>query len=178
MSNVLPAGTYVVDPVHSSVEFSVRHLMVSKVKGRFDEFSGTITVAEDGTASLAAEVDVTSVNTRNAQRDAHIRTADFFDAENHPKATFVSTGVAEKGSDYVLTGELTLRGVTKPVQFDLEFLGTNPGMGQGEVAAFEAKTVITRQDFDITIDMPLETGGKVIGDKITLTLDIEALRQA
>ncbi|MGV7904569.1 YceI family protein, partial [Mycobacterium kansasii] len=77
----------VVDPVHSSVEFSVRHLMVSKVKGRFDEFSGTITVAEDGTASLSAEVDVTSVNTRNAQRDAHIRTADFFDAENHPKAT-------------------------------------------------------------------------------------------
>lgn len=178
MSNVLPAGTYVVDPVHSSVEFSVRHLMVSKVKGRFDEFGGTITVAEDGTASLSAEVDVTSVNTRNAQRDAHIRTADFFDAENHPKATFLSTGVAAKGSDYVLTGELTLRGVTKPVEFELEFLGTNPGMGQGEVAAFEAKTVITRQDFGITIDMPLETGGKVIGDKITLTLDIEALRQA
>ncbi|KXO98186.1 YceI family protein [Tsukamurella pseudospumae] len=178
MSNVLPAGTYVVDPVHSSVEFSVRHLMVSKVKGRFDEFSGTITVAEDGSASLSAEVDVTSVSTRNEQRDAHIRTADFFDAENHPKATFVSTGVATKGSDYVLSGELTLRGVTKPVQFDLEFLGTNPGMGQGEVAAFEAKTVITRQDFGITIDMPLETGGKVIGDKITLTLDIEALRQA
>ncbi|GAA1082179.1 YceI family protein [Tsukamurella spumae] len=178
MSNVLPAGTYVVDPVHSSVEFSVRHLMVSKVKGRFDEFSGTITVSEDGTASLAAEVDVTTVNTRNAQRDAHIRTADFFDAENYPKATFTSTGVAAKGSDYVLSGELTLRGVTKPVQFDLEFLGTNPGMGQGEVAAFEAKTVITRQDFGITIDMPLETGGSVIGDKITLTLDIEAVRQA
>ncbi|RDB46327.1 YceI family protein [Tsukamurella tyrosinosolvens] len=178
MSNVLPAGTYVVDPVHSSVEFSVRHLMVSKVKGRFDEFSGTITVAEDGSASLSAEVDVTSVNTRNAQRDAHIRTADFFDAENHPKATFLSTGVAEKGSNYVLTGELTLRGITKPVQFDLEFLGTNPGMGQGEVAAFEASTVITRQDFGISIDLPLETGGKVIGDKITLTLDIEALRQA
>ncbi len=178
MSNVLPAGTYVVDPVHSSVEFSVRHLMVSKVKGRFDEFSGTITVGEDGTASLTAEVDVTSVNTRNAQRDAHIRTADFFDSENFPKAVFVSTGVAEKGSNYVLNGELTLRGVTKPVQFDLEFLGTNPGMGQGEVAAFEASTVITRQEFGITIDMPLETGGKVIGDKITLTLDIEALRQA
>lgn len=178
MSNALPAGTYVVDPVHSSVEFSVRHLMVSKVKGRFDEFSGTITVAEDGTASLSAEVDVTSVSTRNAQRDAHIRTSDFFDAENHPKATFLSTGVTEKGSSYVLTGELTLRGVTKPVEFELEFLGTNPGMGPGEVAAFEARTVITRQDFGITIDMPLETGGKVIGDKITLTLDIEALRQA
>ena len=178
MSNVLPAGTYVVDPVHSSVEFSVRHLMVSKVKGRFDEFSGTITVAEDGAASLTAEVDVTSVSTRNEQVDAHIRTADFFDAENHPKAIFVSTGVAANGSDYVLSGELTLRGVTKPVQFDLEFLGTNPGMGHGEVAAFEAKTVITRQDFGITIDMPLETGGTVVGDKITLTLDIEALRQA
>lgn len=178
MSATLTPGTYVVDPVHSSVEFSVRHLMVSKVKGQFGEFSGTITVAEDGTASLTAEVDVTTVSTRNAQRDAHIRTADFFDAENHPKATFVSTGVTQKGSDFVLAGDLTLRGVTKPVEFDLEFLGTNPGMGQGEVAAFEAKTVITRQDFGISIEMPLETGGKVVGDKVTLTLEIEALRQA
>lgn len=178
MTATLAPATWTVDPVHSSIEFSVRHLMVSKVKGRFDTFSGTITVAEDGTASVTAEVDVTSVNTRNEQRDAHIRTADFFDAENHPTATFVSTGVAPKGSNYVLSGELTIRGTTKPVEFDLEFLGTNPGMGQGEVAAFEATTVITRQDFGITIDLPLETGGKVIGDKISLTLDIEAVRQA
>ncbi|MDF0531524.1 YceI family protein [Tsukamurella sp. 8F] len=178
MSTVLEPSTWTIDPVHSSVDFSVRHLMVSKVRGQFGTFSGTITVAADGTASATAEVDVTSVDTRNEQRDAHIRTADFFDAENHPKATFVSTAVTPKGSDYVLAGELTIRGTTRPVEFELEYLGRNPGMGQGEVVAFEATTVITRQDFGITIDMPLETGGKVIGDKITLTLEIEALRQA
>ncbi|GAA4386214.1 YceI family protein [Tsukamurella soli] len=178
MSTVLEPSTWTIDPVHSSVNFSVRHLMVSKVRGQFDTFSGTITVGENGAASVTAEVDVTSVNTRNEQRDAHIRTADFFDAEKFPKATFVSTGVTPKGADFVLAGDLTLRGVTRPVQFDLEFLGTNPGMGNGEVAAFEASTVIMRQDFGITIDMPLETGGKVIGDKITLTLEIEAGRQS
>ncbi|MET9202390.1 YceI family protein [Gordonia sp. NPDC003585] len=170
----IAAGTWTIDPVHSTVGFSVKHLMVSKVRGKFGTFSGTITVAEDGTPSVQAEIDVTSISTGNDQRDGHIRSADFFDAEKFPTATFVSTGVAPKGDDYVLTGDFTLKGVTKPVELELEFNGVNPGMGQGPVAGFEAKTVINRKDFGIDIEMPLEGGGVVVGDKVTITLEIEA----
>ena len=174
----LSAGTWAIDPVHSSVGFSVRHLMVSKVRGEFENFSGAIVVAEDGTPSVSAEIAVDSINTRNEQRDAHIKSADFFEAEKFPVAKFVSTGVRSDGDRYVLDGEFTLKGVTKPVQLDLEFNGVNPGMGHGEVAGFEASVVLNRKDFGIDIDMPLETGGTVVGDKVAITLEIEALRQA
>lgn len=170
----IAAGTWTIDTVHSAVNFSVKHLMVSKVRGTFDTFSGTITIAEDGTPSVQAEIDVTSINTKNEQRDGHIRSADFFDADKFPTATFVSTGVAPKGDDYVLTGDFTLKGVTKPVELALEFNGVNPGMGRGPVAGFEATTVLNRKDFGIDIETPLETGGVVVGDKITITLEIEA----
>jgi polyisoprenoid-binding protein YceI len=165
----LSAGTWAIDPVHSSISFSVRHLMVSKVRGRFDNFSGAIVVAE---------IAVDSISTNNEQRDAHIKSADFFEAEKYPTATFRSTGVRTKGDNYVVDGEFTLKGVTKPVSLDLEFNGVNPGMGHGEVAGFEASVVLNRKDFGIDIDMPLETGGTVVGDKITIALDIEALKQA
>ncbi|BBX91187.1 polyisoprenoid-binding protein [Mycolicibacterium boenickei] len=174
----LTAGTWAIDPVHSSINFSVRHLMVSKVRGSFETFSGAITVAEDGTPSVSASIDVTSIDTRNEQRDAHVRSADFFDAENYPTATFVSTGVRPDGDDYIVDGDFTLKGVTKPVSLKLEFNGVNPGMGQGAVAGFEASVVLNRKDFGIDIDMPLETGGTVVGDKVTITLEIEALKQA
>lgn len=174
----LTAGTWAIDPVHSDVSFTVRHLMVSKVRGTFEKFSGAITVAEDGTASVNAEIDVTSINTKNADRDAHVRSADFFDAEQFPVATFTSTGVRADGEDYVVTGDFTLRGVTRPVELKLEYNGVNPGMGNGPVAGFEATTVINRKDFGISIDMPLEGGGAVVGDKITINLEIEAVLQA
>lgn len=174
----LTAGTWAIDPVHSSIHFSVRHLMVSKVRGSFETFSGAITVAEDGTPSVSATVDVNSLDTRNEQRDAHLRSADFFDAGKYPSATFVSTGVRPDGDDYIVDGEFTLKGVTKPVSLKLEFNGVNPGMGQGPVAGFEASVVLNRKDFGIDIDMPLETGGAVVGDKVTVTLEIEALKQA
>lgn len=174
----LTAGTWAIDPVHSSINFSVRHLMVSKVRGSFETFSGAITVAEDGTPSVSATIDVTSIDTRNEQRDAHVRSADFFDAENYPTATFVSTGVRPDGDDYIVDGDFTLKGVTKPVSLKLEFNGVNPGMGHGAVAGFEASVVLNRKDFGIDIDMPLETGGTVVGDKVTITLEIEALKQA
>ncbi|MET0457299.1 MAG: YceI family protein [Mycobacterium sp.] len=170
----LGTGTWAIDPVHSSIAFSVRHLVVSKVRGTFGGFSGAITVAEDGTPSVTAEIDVASVNTGNEQRDAHIKAADFFDVENHPTASFVSTGVRADGDNYVLDGDFTLKGVTKPVSLALEFNGTNPGMGHGAVAGFEASVVLNRKDFGIDIDMPLETGGAVVGDKVTITLEIEA----
>jgi polyisoprenoid-binding protein YceI len=174
----LATGTWTIDPVHSTVGFSVRHLMVSKVRGSFDEFSGAITVAEDGTPSVRAEIAVGSVNTRNEQRDAHLKAADFFDVEKYPTATFVSTAVRADGDRYVVDGDFTLKGVTRPVSLDLEFNGANPGMGYGEVAGFEASVVLNRKDFGIEIDMPLETGGAVVGDKVTVTLEIEATKQA
>ncbi|WP_123025364.1 YceI family protein [Mycolicibacterium stellerae] len=173
----LSVGTWAIDPVHSSIAFSVRHLLVSKVRGHFTTFSGAVVVAEDGTPSVTAEIAVDSVDTRNEQRDAHLKAADYFDAENYPTATFVSTGVRESGDKYVLDGDFTLRGITKPVSLDLEFNGTNPGMGHGEVAGFTASVVLNRKDFGIEVDMPLETGGTVVGDKVTITLEIEALKQ-
>jgi polyisoprenoid-binding protein YceI len=174
----LTAGTWAIDPVHSSVSFSVRHLMVSKVRGNFEEFSGAIVVAEDGTPSVTAEIAVDSINTNNEQRDAHIKSADFFEVEKYPTATFRSTNVRADGDNYVLDGEFTLKGITKPVSLNLEFNGVNPGMGQGEVAGFEASVVLNRKDFGIDIDMPLETGGAVVGDKVTVNLEIEAQKQA
>jgi polyisoprenoid-binding protein YceI len=173
----LKAGTWTIDPVHSSIGFSVRHLMVSKVRGTFDKFSGAITVAADGAPSVTAEIAVDSVSTNNEQRDAHIKSADFFDVGEHPTATFTSNRVRDNGDRYVLDGDLTLKGVTKPVSLDLEFYGVNPGAGHGEVAGFEASVVLNRKDFGIDIDMPLETGGAVVGDKVTVTIEIEALKQ-
>ncbi len=170
----LTAGTWVIDPVHSKLGFSARHLMVSKVRGHFKDFSGQLVINEDGSAQADAQIQVASVTTDNEQRDAHLRTADFFEAEKFPTATFSSTGFKVNGEDFEVTGDFTIRGVTKPVTLKVEFTGVNPGMGQGPVAGFEAKTVINRRDFDISIDMPLpDEGGVVIGDKITLELDIE-----
>ncbi|WP_319457244.1 MULTISPECIES: YceI family protein [unclassified Mycobacterium] len=174
----LTTGTWAIDPVHSSIGFSVRHLVVSKVRGNFRNFSGAVVVAEDGTPTVTAEIAVDSLDSGNEQRDAHLKAADFFDAEKYPTATFVSTAVVSSGDDYVLAGDFTLKGITKPVELKLEFNGVNPGMGHGEVAGFEASVVLNRKDFGIDIDMPLETGGAVVGDKVTITLDIEALKQA
>ena len=163
----LSTGTWAIDPVHSTIGFSVRHLLVSKVRGTFDSFSGVVVVAQDGTPSVSAEIAVDSINTRNEQRDAHVKSADYFDAEQYPTATFTSTGVRPKGDTYLVDGDFTLKGVTKPVTLELEFNGVNPGMGHGEVAGFEASVVLNRKDFGIDIDMPLETGGAVVGDKIS-----------
>jgi polyisoprenoid-binding protein YceI len=173
----LSTGTWAIDPVHSSISFSVRHLVVSKVRGTFGTFSGAVTVAEDGTPSVSAEIEVASVHSGNEQRDAHLKAADFFDVEKYPTATFVSTSVTPDGDDYRLDGDFTLKGVTRPVSLALQFNGVNPGMGHGAVAGFEASVVLNRKDFGIDIDMPLETGGAVVGDKVTITLEIEALRQ-
>jgi len=173
----LPAGTWAIDPAHSSISFSVRHLMVTKVRGSLGTFSGVITVPSQGTPSVSAEIAVQSVSTGNDERDAHLKSAQFFDVERHPTATFVSTGVWADGGGYVLEGVLTLKGVTKPISLGLEFNGTSAGMGRGAVAGFQASVILSRKDFGIDINMPLETGGVVLGDKVTVTLDIEALKQ-
>jgi polyisoprenoid-binding protein YceI len=152
--------------------------MVSKVRGTFGSFSGAIVVNEDGTPTVNAEIAIDSVNSGNEQRDAHLKAPDFFDVEKYPTASFASTGVRADGDDYVVEGDFTLKGVTKPIELKLAFNGTNPGMGHGEVAGFEASVVLNRKDFGIDIDMPLETGGTVVGEKVTITLEIEALKQA
>ncbi len=175
----LSAGTWTIDPVHSQVSFSVRHLMVSKVRGHFATFSGTIEVAENGADPVAtAEIMLDSFDTGNAQRDGHIRSADFLEVDKFPTMTFRSTGLRAAGSDLVLDGELTLHGVTKPVELALEFNGVNPGMGNGPVAGFEARTELNRRDFGIDITMALEGGGVVVGDKVTVRLEIEAGQQS
>lgn len=174
----LTAGTWAVDPVHSTIGFSVRHLVVTRLGGNFRTFSGAVVVAEDGTPSVTAEIAVDSIDTGNEARDAHLKAADFFDVEQFPTATFTSTAVRADGDGYVVDGDFTLHGVTKPVSLTLAFNGTNPGMGHGEVAGFEASVVLSRKDFGVGGEMPLETGGVVVGDKVTITLDIEALKQA
>ncbi|NGX10187.1 YceI family protein [Mycobacteroides franklinii] len=165
---VLTAGTWTIDPVHSDITFSVRHLGVSKVRGSFTDFSGEIIVAEDGTPSVSATISVASVSTRNDQRDGHLRSADFFDTDNHPTATFRSTSVRADGDDYIVDGELTLRGVTQPVALNLSLEGVGPGAQGGAVAGFEASTQVNRGDFGVN------GGAGLVGEKVALTFNIEA----
>ncbi|MFD4461174.1 YceI family protein [Nocardia sp. NPDC058480] len=169
----LPAGTWVIDPAHSTLQFSVRHLMVSKVRGRFTDFGGTLVVHPDGTADADVEMKVASVTTDNPQRDGHLATADFFDVANHPIATFKATGFKALGTDFSVTGDFTIRGNTHPVTLEVEFLGTGPGMADAPVAGFTATATINRRDFGLTTEMPMADGGAVIGDKIHLSLDVE-----
>ena len=173
------AGTWDIDPVHSDVSFSVRHMMVSKVRGRFGEFSGQIVTGEDITgSSVQATIDATSIDTNNEQRDNHIRSADFFDVANHPTWTFTSTGVRVDDGDLFLDGELTIKGVTRPVTLTLQAEGFGPDAFGGTRAGFSAATTINRNDFGVDIAMPLDGGGVVVGDKVTINLEIEAVLRA
>ena len=175
----LTTGTWAIDPVHSAVSFSVRHLMVSKVRGTFTKFSGTVTVGEDQLASaVEATIDLSSIDTRDANRDAHLRSVDFFDTDTHPTMTYRSTGIRADGDGAVVDGELTLHGVTKPVQLNLEFNGVSGDPWGGTRAGFSAETEISRSDFGIEFNIPLEGGGVVVGDKIKVELEIEAVKQA
>ncbi|MCU1351329.1 MAG: YceI family protein [Acidimicrobiales bacterium] len=172
----IPAGTWTIDTTHSEVGFSVRHLMVSKVKGRFASFEGAVTIAEDPLASsVQVSVDLDSVTTNEPQRDAHLRSADFFDAEHHPKMTFTSTQLRAAGDDFVLVGDLSLKGVTRPVELAVEYNGLSPDPWGGSRIGFSAETEISRKDFGVDIEMPLDGGGVVVGDKIKVMLEVEAI---
>jgi polyisoprenoid-binding protein YceI len=170
------AGTWAIDPVHSEVGFSVRHMMVSKVRGKFTKFEGEIVTGEDILDSrVTATVDLSSIDTGNEQRDAHIRSADFFEVEANPTMTFRSTGVRPDGEDYILDGELTLKGKTVPVSLHLEAGGFGPDPFGGYRAGLTAVGEIKRSDFGINWNAALETGGVVVADKVTLNLEIEAV---
>ena len=172
-------GTWDIDPVHSDVSFTVRHMMVSKVRARLGAVSGQIVTASQFTDStVTASVDASSVDTGNAQRDGHIRTADFFEVETHPTWEFRSTAIRADGGDYVLDGELTIKGVTRPVTLALEVSGFGPDAFGGTRAGFSATNTISRSDFGVDISMPLDGGGVVVGDKVTITLEIEAVLRA
>jgi polyisoprenoid-binding protein YceI len=170
-------GTWNIDPVHSEVSFSVRHMMVSKVRGRFGVFSGTVVTAADPLESSAtASIDVSTIDTNNEQRDAHVRSADFFDAETHPTMTYRSTGLRSAGETFVLDGELTLRGVTRPVPLTVEVNGFGPDAYGGTRAGFTATAEINRHDFNVSFNAAIEgTGGMVLGDKVTIQLEIQAV---
>ena len=172
-------GTWDIDAAHSTVGFSVRHMMVSKVRGYFREFSGEIVTAEDpAQSSVTATVNMDSIDTRQEQRDAHIRSADFFDVGNYTEMTFRSTAVRTDGADWTVEGDLTIKGITKPVTLQLELNGFGPDAYGGTRAGFSAKTEISRKAFGVDIDMPMDGGGVVVADKINVELEIEAVLRA
>jgi polyisoprenoid-binding protein YceI len=173
------AGTWTIDSLHSEVGFSVRHMMVSKVRGKFTKFGGELVTADDVLgSSVTAEIDLASIETGSEQRDGHLRSPDFFDTENHPLMTYRSTGIRADGDDYVIDGELSLKGITRNVPLTLELNGFGPDPFGGTRAGFTATGEINRQDFGVTYTAAMETGGVVVGDKITVHLEIEAVLKA
>ena len=178
MTNVIEsgivAGTWTIDPSHSEVGFTVRHLM-SKVRGQFESFTGTITTG-DSLAQTAAEatIDLNSVNTRDAQRDGHLRSADFFDVEKSGPMTFRSTSFNGDKA----TGDLTIKGVTRPVELDVEFLGIETDPFGNQKIGFEATTEINRKDFGVDFNIPLDGGKLLVGDKVSIVLSVQAALNA
>ncbi len=173
--------TWTVDPVHSHVEFAVKHLMISTVKGRFADVEGTVVIDEANPANsrVEAKIAAASVDTREPQRDGHLRSADFFDAETHPYLTFVSTRVEPKGDDeFVAYGDLTIRGVTRTVALEGEYSGRNKSPFGTTVAGFSAKTKINRKDYGLNWNAALETGGVLVGDEVKINLEVEVVQQA
>jgi len=173
------AGVYAIDGSHSNLGVTARHLMVSKVRGFFSDLSGTITIADNPSeSSVEVLVKADSIDTRDAQRDGHLKSADFLDVENHPELTFRSTGLEQvAGETFRLNGDLTIRGVTRPVTFDLEYRGVAKDPWGGTRIAFEAKGEINREDFGITWNAALETGGVLVGKKLAFEFEVEAVKQ-
>jgi polyisoprenoid-binding protein YceI len=173
-------ATWNIDLSHSTIHFMVRHMVVSKVRGRFGKFSGVIQFdpANPETGSVQVDIDPSSVDTNDAQRDGHLRSGDFFEVEKFPKASFKSTKVSSSGEGKLkIEGELSLRGVTRPVTLDATFEGTGADPWGGNRAGFSATTSIDRRDYGVSFNKALETGGVLVGDKIELNLEIEAVQQ-
>jgi polyisoprenoid-binding protein YceI len=170
------AGTWDIDPVHSHVGFVARHLMVSKVRGNFTTFEGQIvTTANALESSAVATIDTTSLATNNAQRDEDVKGENFLDVANYPTMTYKSTAIRQEGDIYVVTGDLTIKGVTRPVELTVEVNGFGPDPFGGTRAGFSASGEINRNDYGITANMALPTGGVVVSEKIQLTLEVEAV---
>ncbi|MFJ4437372.1 YceI family protein [Streptomyces sp. NPDC088923] len=174
-------GDYTIDPVHSALGFSARHAMVTNVKGSFKDFEGTLRLdgADPSRSSASLDVKLDSVDTGAPDRDGHLKSADFFDVENHPLMTFRSTSAEALGGDeYRITGDLTIHGTTKPLTIDLEFNGSAKDPFGNERVGFEGKAEILRSEWGLTYNAALETGGVLVSDKIKLTLEISAIKNA
>jgi polyisoprenoid-binding protein YceI len=175
----IPAGTYTIDPTHSRIGFVARHAMVTKVRGSFNEFDGT--GAFDATSPTAAHLQLTikaaSIDTRNADRDAHLRSNDFFDMDTYPEISFVSTAVEQTGGDeYQVTGDLTIKGVTKPVTVDFEYTGTAVDPYGNTRIGLEGKTTVNRKDWGVSWNAALDAGGVLVSEKVTLEFELSAIR--
>ena len=179
MSNLPEAGLYEIDPTHSAVDFVVRHLVAAKVRGGFKSFSGSIVIGDTPEqSSVNVEIDVASITTGVDDRDAHLRSADFFDVGNHPTATFASTSVSPRGgSDYAVTGDLTIAGVTRSVDLDLEYAGAVADPWGNSRVVFSATTEINREDFGLTWNQALETGGVMVSKNAKIEIDVEAVHK-
>lgn len=173
-------GTWEIDPTHTTIGFSVRHAMIAKVRGRFTDFGGTFTLdgADPANSSAELTVQMTSVDTQNDDRDNHLRSAEFFDVETFPTMTFISTGVAAKGSDFVVTGDLTVHGVTKSVPVEFELVGISQDPWGNTRIGFEGEAEINRRDFGLEWNVALDTGGVLVSENIKITLDVEAVKKA
>ncbi len=173
------AGTWVIDPAHTEIGFSVRHLAISKVRGVFERFDAQVIAADNpADSSVTVTVEVASINTNNADRDAHLRTNDFFAPDEFPTMTFVSTGLRVDGDDFLLDGDLTLRGVTKPITLKGEFGGIATDPYGNTKAAASGTAVINRHDFGVSWNAAIETGGFLLGDDVTLMIEAQFTLQA
>jgi polyisoprenoid-binding protein YceI len=174
------SSTWKIDPTHSHVEFAVKHLMISTVKGLFSDVEGEIVIVEGNPAasSVSAVIKTASIDTRTGQRDDHLRSADFLDVTKYPEITFKSTKISGDSSEFKVTGNLTISGVTKEITLD----ATNEGSGKdpwgGERIGFSAKTKIDRRDFGLTYNQAIEAGGVVIGHEVKISIEVEAVKQA
>lgn len=176
-NSVALAETYKLDASHTLVGFTVRHLMISNVNGRFHQFDGALEIDEANKElkSVQAEIKVDSIDTENAKRDGHLKSPDFFDAANHPNITFKSTNITKNGNNYQVTGDLTIRGTTKQVTLKGQMTGLiNAGMFGGKKAGFWATVIIDRQDFGLSWSKSLDSGGLVVGNKVKIKLEVEA----
>ena len=172
------AGTYEIDPSHSAVEFVVRHLGLAKVRGRFNEFEGTIVIGTDPLGSrVDAVVNAATIDTRDQKRDEHLRSADFLDVEHHPRLEFHSTGVRQKGPGFQVEGDLTIRGTARPVTLDLEVEGVATDPWGGTRAGFSATTEVDREQFGLTWNQALESGGWLVGKRVRIELSCEAVKK-
>ncbi len=166
---------WIVDTAHSEVGFSVKHMMISKVKGSFTSYEATVEANEADLqgALIDFKIDVASINTNNTDRDNHLRSADFFDAEQFPYITFKANDIVKKGDEYELTGDLTMKGVTRPTTFEVEYGGKGTNPWGVEVVAFSVEGKVNRKDFGLTWNQALETGGVMVGEDIKIMLELE-----
>lgn len=168
-------GVWGIDPAHSAVTFSARHLMAARVRGQFKSFSGEITVADSPeTSRVTVSIDAASIDTGTEDRDNHLRSADFLDVENHPTLEFVSTSVRKNGGGYEVDGNLTIHGTTQPVTLEMDYLGLMTDPWGNEKALFAAKTKIDRESFGLTWNAPLEAGGWLVGKTVDIEIEVQA----